>query len=56
MLPFYLANQIYNEYQDRIREAKYIIDISENYSPVANSLITVELLLALSIFIKGSNV
>jgi len=51
-LPFDLANQIYNEYQDRIREAKYIIDISEKYSPLANSLVTVELLLALSIFHK----
>lgn len=51
-LPFDLANQIYNEYQDRIREAKYIIEVSQRYFPLANNLVTVELLLALSIFHK----
>ncbi len=51
-LPFDLANQIYNEYQERIREAKYIIEISQKYFPLANNLVTVELLLALSIFHK----
>lgn len=51
-LPFDLANQIYNEYQDRMREVNYIIEVSDRYAPLANNLKTVELLLALSIFHK----
>lgn len=51
-LPFDLANQIYNEYQDRRREAMYLIDNSQRYSPLSDNVLTVEVLLALSIFHK----
>ena len=51
-LPFDLANQIYNEYKDRYREAIYLIDNYDTYSPLSDNLLTVELLLALSIFHK----
>ena len=51
-LPYKLANQLYNEYQSRISEAKYIIDISERYQPLYKHLDVVELLLALTIFHK----
>jgi hypothetical protein len=51
-LPYKLANQIYNEYQERTKDAKYIIGISERYFKLKDSINTVELLLALSIFHK----
>lgn len=51
-LPFDLANQVYNEYQDRHREAVFLIDNYDRYSSLADNLLTVELLLALSIFHK----
>ena len=51
-LPFKLANQIYNEYQSRLSEAKYIIDLSERYKPLAEYIETVGILLALTIFHK----
>jgi len=51
-LPFKLANQIYNEYQSRFSEAKYIIELSERYKPLAEYIETVEILLALTIFQK----
>lgn len=51
-LPYKLTNQIYNEYQSRLKEANYIIDEVERYSDLKNHKQTVELLLALSIFHK----
>ena len=51
-LPFKLANQIYNEYQSRISELKYIIDLSDRYKPLTEYIETVEILLALTIFHK----
>lgn len=51
-LPFKLANQIYNEYQSRLSEAKYIINLSDRYKPLSKYLDTVEILLALTIFHK----
>jgi len=51
-LPFKLANQIYNEYQSRLRESKYIIDLSDRYKPLSEYIETVEILLALTIFQK----
>ncbi len=51
-LPFKLANQIYNEYQSRLSESKYIIDLSDRYKPLSEYIETVEILLALTIFHK----
>ena len=51
-LPYKLANQIYNEYQNRFREANYLIDNIKRYKELKNNKKTVELLLALSIFHK----
>ena len=50
--PYKLANQIYNEFQNRFKEAKYLIENYSWYSDLAQDLETVELLLALSIFHK----
>lgn len=49
-LPYNLANQIYNEYQTRIKEAKYLIDNYKTYKTLKNNSETIELLLSLSIF------
>lgn len=51
-LPFDLANQIYNEYQSRLKDAVYKIDNYKTYRPLSNAKPTVELMLALSIFHK----
>ena len=51
-LPYKLANQLYNEYQSRLTEAKYIIDISDRYKRLSKHLDVVEILLALTIFHK----
>lgn len=51
-LPYKLANQIYKEYENRLREAVFIITESKRYSLLKDSMQTVELLLALSIFDK----
>jgi len=51
-LPHNLANQIYNEYQNRLREANLIIENIKSYKTLQNDKKTVELLLALSIFHK----
>jgi hypothetical protein len=51
-LPFKLANQIYNEYQSRLSESKYIIDVSDRYKPLTEYIETVKILLALTIFHK----
>ena len=51
-LPFKLTNQIFNEYQDRIRESNYFIDNVAKYNQLRKYIKTVEILLALSIFHK----
>ncbi|QVY66883.1 hypothetical protein [Polaribacter sp. Q13] len=51
-LPYKLANQIYKEYESRLREAVFIITESKRYEILKDSMKTVELLLALSIFDK----
>lgn len=51
-LPYKLANQIYKEYDSRLREAIFIITESKRYASLKDSMKTVELLLALSIFDK----
>lgn len=50
--PYKLANQIYNEFQNRFKEAKFLIENYSWYSALAQDIETVELLLALSIFHK----
>lgn len=49
-LPYNLANQIYNEFQSRVKEANYLIDNYKTYKPLKDSSKTIELLLSLSIF------
>lgn len=49
-LPFELTNQIYNEFQNRFRDANYLIDNYKTYQPLKDNLKTVELFLSLSIF------
>ncbi|WP_439505756.1 hypothetical protein [Sediminibacterium sp.] len=51
-LPFDLANQMYNEYQNRLAEVKYILEISDYYKSLKVDFEVVELILALSIFYK----
>lgn len=51
-LPFDLANQIYNEHQNRLQEVKYLLEVSEFYKPIRDDIEIVELILALSIFYK----
>lgn len=51
-LPFKLANQIYNEYQARLSETKYLIGLTGRYKPLSEYIETVEILLALTIFHK----
>lgn len=49
-LPYNLANQIYKEFQSRLKEANYLIENYRTYKPLQDSSKTVELLLSLSIF------
>ena len=49
-LPFQLANQIYNEFQGRLKEATFLIERYKTYKPLARNIKTVELFLSLSIF------
>ena len=49
-LPYELANLLYNEFQNRHKEALYLITNYPSYSRLKRHLKTVELLLALSIF------
>lgn len=51
-LPFDLANQLYNEYQNRLAEVKHILEISDFYKSLKDDIEVVELILALSIFYK----
>ncbi|MBK9504394.1 MAG: hypothetical protein IPO03_03325 [Bacteroidetes bacterium] len=49
-LPYDLANQIYNEFQSRLKEATYLIDTYKTYKPLKEYIKSVELFLSLSIF------
>lgn len=49
-LPYELTNQIYNEFQNRFREANYLIEKYKTYKPLQENKKTVELFLSLSIF------
>lgn len=49
-LPFELANQIYNEFQNRLREANFLIENYKTYKALKNDIDTIELFLSLSIF------
>ncbi len=49
-LPFELANQIYNEFQTRHKEATFLIENYQTYKPLQANIKTVELFLSLSIF------
>lgn len=51
-LPFDLSRQIYNEYQDRLKEIKYLLDKSRQFNSLVEDLETIKSLLALSIFHK----
>jgi len=51
-LPYELSNQIYNEYQSRYKEAKYLIENYKTYKTLEKNLRPLELLLSLSIFHK----
>lgn len=51
-LPYKLTNQIYNEYQSRLKEATYLIENYKTYNPLSQYINTVELFLSLSIFYK----
>ena len=49
-LPYQLTNQMYNEYQSRLKEATFLIDSFKTYASLRESKKTVELFLSLSIF------
>ena len=51
-LDFKLARQIFNEYESRLKDVKYLITQFKTYKVLEEDLKTVELLLALSIFHK----
>lgn len=51
-LDYKLATQIYKEYQNRYKEATYLIQNYKTYRPLKRNMKTVELLLALSVFHK----
>lgn len=51
-LPYELTHQIYNEFQERIRETLYLINNTDKYRMLKRNYKTVELLMALSIFYK----
>lgn len=51
-LPFKLANQIYKEFQDRVKEANFLVENSARFKFLSDYNETLELLIALSIFHK----
>lgn len=51
-LPQELAQQVYNEFQNRMREVNYSLENTQRFSSLKREKQTVELLLALSIFYK----
>lgn len=51
-LPFKLANQIYKEFQDRVKEADFLVENSNRFKFLSDYNETLEILIALSIFHK----
>lgn len=51
-LPYDVSRKIYNEFQNRFNDCKYLVKNSQYYEMLQNDLKTIELLLALSIFHK----
>ena len=51
-LPFKLANQIYKEFQERVKEANFLIENSNRFKFLRDYNETLEILIALSIFHK----
>lgn len=51
-LPYKLSNQIYNEFENRFKDAKYLIQNYSYYKGLKKDVRVIELLLALSIFHK----
>lgn len=51
-LPFDLSNQIFNEYENRLREVDWLLDKYKKYSPLKQDRHLIELFLCLSIFNK----
>lgn len=47
-----LAQQIYSEYESRMREAKYLISNYKPYSILKNEIKTIEVILSISIFYR----
>lgn len=51
-LPFDLANQIYREYEDRMKEIAFTLENGIRFRHLRNDMVTIEALLAMSIFHK----
>lgn len=51
-LPYDISNKIYNEFDSRFRDAKYMIDNYDYYKPLKQHLKAIEIILAMSIFYK----
>ncbi len=51
-LPYDVSRKIFNEFQNRFRDCKYLVENIEYYTILQKDLKTIELLLALSIFHK----
>ncbi len=51
-LPFKLANQMYKEFQDRVKEANFLVENSPRFKFLSDYNETLEILIALSIFHK----
>jgi len=51
-LPFKLSNQIFNEFQGRFTDIKYLVNKYDYYKNLRENLKTIELILSLSIFHK----
>lgn len=48
-LPYVLTNQIYNEYQSRLKEAKFLIENYKTYKPLQNDIKIIELFLSINL-------
>lgn len=51
-LPFKLSNQIYNEFNTKFKEAKFLIENRSYFNKLSENIKAVELILALSVFNK----
>ena len=51
-LPREISNPMYNEYNNRLKEIKFIIEKRESYFNLREQIRTIELILSLSIFYK----